>query len=445
MAAYALFMGQRLAELWRVLKGTGSIYLHCDDTAGHYLRILSDALFVNGRYQNEIVWQRQTSNNAVTSRFGRIADYILFYTKTNKAIWNQMRRQVSAAELREYKQDSVGRYYKTDNLTAPGGRPERQFTWRGATPSGSRSWAYDEETLEAMLAEGSIELGKNGKAKLRGRITYLDANPGQKLQSIWTDVPRVGNTAKERVGYPTQKPLALLDRIIRASSNEGDLVLDPFCGCGTAADAAAKLGRGYLGIDVSAIAVRVMEQRLQSRGGSATPAVYKLVWDDYEWEAFEGRALMHESDAEDGLAGWAWAEDKVAGLLNAVPNLKKVADGGVDARYYTEKGEVLPIQVKMHRGQIGRPDLQKLLGVQSEWQNRDIRAPMSLMVTLYPANESLRVYAAQQGRVSLRGEEYPRMQVLSVKEMLTKKVRPKLPPVDPRYFVGNTQTRMTIG
>ncbi len=387
-------------------------------------------------------------NNAVTGRFGRIADYILFYTKTDKATWNQVRGDLSVAELREYKQDSEGRYYKTDNLTAPGGRAERQFTWRGATPSASRSWAYDKKTLEGMLAEGRIELGQNGKAKLRGRITYLEDNPGQKLQSIWADVPRVGNTAKERLGYPTQKPLALLERIINASSNPGDLVLDPFCGCGTAADAAAKLGRKYLGIDVSAIAVRVMEQRLASRGGAATPVIYKMGWEDYEWDAFERRALLHESDAEDGLPGWAWAEDKVAGLLNAVPNSKKIGDGGVDARYFTEAGEVIPIQVKMYRGQVGRPEIQKLLGVQSEWQNQGSQAPMSLMVTLYPPSDNLRVYAAQQGKVSLgRGkarQEYPRMQVLSVQEMLTKQARPKLPPVDPRYFVGDTQTRLTL-
>ena len=252
-------------------------------------------------------------------------------------------------------------------------------------------------------------------------------------------------SSKERVGYPTQKPLALLERIIKASSNPGDLVLDPFCGCGTAADAAAKLGRGYLGIDVSAIAVRVMEQRLASRGGSAMPVVYRMGWEDYEWEEFERRALMHEHDAEDGLPGWAWAEDKVAGLLNAVPNSKRVGDGGVDARYFTEADEVIPIQVKMHQRQIGRPDLDKLLGVQTSWNNQRIAsAPMSLMVTLYPPREGLRVFAAQQGSVSLRGEQYPRMQVLSVQEMLTKQARPKLPPVDPRYFVGDTQTRLAL-
>ena len=221
-------------------------------------------------------------------------------------------------------------------------------------------------------------------------------------------------------------------------------MFDPFCGCGTAVDAAAKLGRDYLGVDISAIAVRVMEQRLTSRGKSVVPTVHKMGWEDYEWEAFERRALMHEADTEDGLPGWAWAEDKVAGLLNAVPNSKKIGDGGVDARYFTEKGAVIPIQVKIYKGQVGRSELQKLLGVQTEWQNQKINSPMSLMVTLYPPREPLRVYATQQGKVRIQGAEYPRMQVLSVQEMLTKQVRPKLPPVDPRYFVGDTQTRLAM-
>ena len=263
------------------------------------------------------------------------------------------------------------------------------------------------------------------------------------MEGFWADIG-ISVGMEERLGYPTQKPLVLLERIIKASSNDGDIVLDPFCGCGTAADAAAKLGRGYLGIDVSAIAVRVMEQRLTSRGGESTPAIYKMGWEDYEWEEFERRALMDAADAEDGQPGWAWAEDKVAGLLNAVSNSKKRGDGGVDARYYTEAGETVPIQVKMHRGQIGRPDLDKLLGVQASWNNQKVAAPMSVMVTLYDPNESLKVFAAQQGQITLRGERYPKMQVLSVWEMLTREARPKLPPVDPRYFVGDSQTRMAM-
>ena len=168
-------------------------------------------------------------------------------------------------------------------------------------------------------------------------------------------------------------------------------------------------------------------------------------WSEYDWEVFEKRALQSRDDAEDGTPGWAWAEDKVAGLLNAVPNSKKTGDGGVDARYYGAAEEVIPIQVKMHQKPIGRPDLDKLLGAQTAMKNRGVNAPMSIMVSLYPPPYNLRTFAAEQGRVELHGVDYPVMQTLSVEDMLTKGDRPKLPPVDPRSLVGNTQTRMVMG
>ena len=273
----------------------------------------------------------------------------------------------------------------------------------------------------------------------------------------WADghLSNVSAFRSELTGYPTQKPLALLERIIKASSNPEDLVLDPFCGCGTAADAAASLGRGYLGIDISGIAVRVMQQRLESRGG-VPPEVYGLGWDDFEWERFERRALAQRDEVEDGIPGWAWAEDRVAALLNAVPNQRKTGDGGVDARYFgamdveKHEGIIVPIQVKMHRSHsVGRPDMDRLLGTQTAMQNRGLNAPMSIMVSLYPPPESLRVFAAEQGRVTLTTREdgavdYPRMQALSVEEMLRHGERPKLPPVDPRSLVGDTQDKMLI-
>ncbi len=276
------------------------------------------------------------------------------------------------------------------------------------------------------------------------------------MRDVW-DIPALRGNQPETVGYPTQKPLALLERIIKASSNPGDLVLDPFCGCGTAADAAASLGGKYLGVDVSGIAVRVMEQRLQSRGKSVAPVVYGLEWSDNEWEEFERTALRSRDDAEDGVPGWAWAEDRVAASLNAVPNERKVGDGGVDARYYgavdlnRKKEVVIPIQVKMHRNSssVGRPDMDRLLGSQTAMTNRGIHAPMSLMVSLYPPPNSLRVFATEQGRVSITTNEegtvdYPVMQVLSVQDILLKGERPKLPPVDPRSLVGNTQEKLVI-
>ena len=418
MAAYALFMGRRLVELHRVLKPTGSLYLHCDPNANWLLRVVMDAVFGSSNLMNELVWHYRSFHGQVRRYYPKKHDCILFYRKTGKWTFNR--------QFGESNEDTI------------------DFTrWNDYLVDGHKILGKNMPMQDSRFTRFYRRwVRENGREPRANDVVY--EVKGQAVDSVWDIKPVDPKDKTERVGYPTQKPLALLERIINASSNEGDLVLDPFCGCGTAADAAAGLGRGYLGIDVSAIAVRVMEQRLASRGGEATPVVYKMGWEDYEWEVFEHRALMSRADAEDGTPGHAWAEDKVAGLLNAVPNEQKTGDGGIDARYFTEAGEIIPIQVKMHKGQIGRPDMDRLLGVQTSLRNQRKKAPMSLMVTLYPPREQLRVFAAQQGRVTLRGERYPKMQILSVQEMLTADERPKLPPVDPRYFVGDTQTRLAV-
>ena len=406
MAAYAVFMGRRLAEMRRVLKPSGSVYLHCDPHANAYLRVLMDGVFGEKQFRNEIVWCYPPGGRAPKYGFHQKHDVLLYYSKGGAPTFHHQYKPLSDYQTSKFtKEDADGRRYKE----------------------------YRKRTR-----------------------TYLDEVPGSPVPSWWTDIPSLGQTiSKERTGYPTQKPLALLERIIEASSNPEDLVLDPFCGCGTAADAAASLGRKYLGIDISGIAVRVMQQRLESRGEAFAPIVYGLTWDEFNWEDFERRALAQRDDVEDGIPGWAWAEDRVAALLNAVPNERKTGDGGVDARYFgaadlgNQKTIVIPIQVKMHRGTVGRPDMQRLLGTQTAMVNGGAHAPMSIMVSLYPPNESLRVFAAEQGRVTITTQEegaveYPRMQVLSVQEMLLHGERPKLPPVDPRSLVGDTQSKILI-
>ena len=397
MAAYAVFMGVRLAQLRRVLKPTGSIYLHCDWHANAHLRILMDAVFGEQQFRNEIIWCYERAHPAM-KQFKRVHDTVLFYSKGASWTFNPIRV------------------------------PRKDGTKTGRT---------------FKRPDGSL---------------YVSAEEGKLCPSWWTDIPSFGTamSSSERLGYPTQKPLALLNRIITASSNPGDLVLDPFCGCGTAADAAASLGRKYLGIDISGIAVRVMQQRLESRGDAVAPKVFGLTWDEFDWKEFEKRALAQRDDVEDGIPGWAWAEDRVAALLNAVPNARKTGDGGVDARYFgaldivKREGIIIPIQVKMHRKpSIGRPDMDRLLGTQTAMQNRGLHAPMAIMVSLYPPPDSLRVFAAEQGRVTLTTDEggavsYPRLQALSVEEMLRHGERPKLPPADPRSLVGDTQDKMLV-
>ncbi len=259
---YLKWMYETLTLLHELLSESGSIYVHCDWRTSHYTKAVMDDIFGYENFRNEIVWKRQSSNNAVTKKFGQIVDYILFYVKSPSAVWNQVYHTLSSTELKEYRKDKEGRYYKTDDLTAPGATPNRQFEWRGVRPSQSRSWAYDRGTLERMLAEGRIELARNGNAKMRGRITYLDDNPGQKAQTLWTDVHRVGNTSVERLTYPTQKPEALIERIMKASSNKDDLVLDCFIGSGTTAAVAEKLGRRWIAADMGRFAISTSRKRL---------------------------------------------------------------------------------------------------------------------------------------------------------------------------------------
>ncbi len=277
-AAYIAYMAARLLECHRVLKDTGSIYIHCDDSANAYLRMIMGLIFGHGNFRNEIAWKRQTSNNAVKRGYGRITDYLLFYTKSDEFTWNPVYHNRSEKEMKEYRRDERG-LYKVENLTTPSSNPARQFTWRGATPSASRSWKCDEAELEAMLARGEIELGRNGNAKLRGWKRYLDdMAEGQKAQSIWTDILRVGNTSRERTGYKTQKPVALYGRIVEASSNEGDVVLDLFCGCATTLVAAENLKRRWLGCDMAYRAWTMIKRRFYEEGyalsdmSEATPA-----------------------------------------------------------------------------------------------------------------------------------------------------------------------------
>ena len=418
MAAYAVFMGRRLAEMRRTLKPSGSIYLHCDPNANWVLRVIMDAIFGESRFLNEVIWHYKSFHGQVRRYYPKKHDYLLVYTKSAKWTFNR--------EFGESNEDTIDFTRWQDYLV-----DDYKILGKNMPMQDSRFTRYYRRWVR-----------ENGREPKANDVVY--EVKGQAFDTVWDIKPVDPKDKDERIGYPTQKPLALLERIIKVSSNPGDLIFDPFCGCGTAVDAAAKLGRKYLGMDISAIAVRVMEQRLASRGGAALPVVYKMSWDEYEWEDFERRALMDRADAEDGVPGWAWAEDKVAGLLNAIPNSKKVGDGGVDARYYTEQGEIIPIQVKMHQNQIGTPDLDNLLGVQARWQNQQVLAPMSLMVTLYPPRDDLRTFAARQGRVTLQGERYPKMQILSVQEMLTKEERPKLPPPDPRSLVGDTQTRFAM-
>ena len=288
MQSYLTMMAVRLMEMHRVLKPTGSIYLHCDDTASHYLKLLMDAVFDKSAFRNTVIWKR-VSNHNDAGRFGRTADHLLFYGTS-------IRRQAMRVPLSDENVASKYRHrgdrglYRRGDLTGAGvSDGEAGNPWHGWDPTDiGRHWSvpltgqyaewidaevipgYKSEPgvlarLELLEQAGLIAFTAQGTPELK---RYLAANPGQVPPDVWTDIPPVNSQAKERTGYPTQKPLALLERIIKASSNEGDIVLDPFCGCATACVAADKLGRKWVGIDISPKAVELVNMRLQQAMGS---------------------------------------------------------------------------------------------------------------------------------------------------------------------------------
>ena len=250
IAAFLCFLSVRLLEMHRILKPTGSLYLHCDHTANAYIRMAMDAIFRRQNFKNEIVWQRTESHNT-PNRFGNITDTLLFYGKSSETTWNKLYHEPSQKQLDRFKQtDDSGRPYKLENLTAA--RPDSdsgKFEWRGTTPGSSRGWGYKLEQLEQWWAEGKIQTKRDGTPRTDGLKVYSEHSTGKLLQNIWTDIPRIPNTSAERTGSPDQKPLALYERIVLASSNPGDLVLDPFAGCATTIMAARRHKRRWIGID----------------------------------------------------------------------------------------------------------------------------------------------------------------------------------------------------
>ncbi len=257
MAAFLCFMGVRLVEMRRVLRDDGSLYLHCDPTASHYLKALLDAVFGRRNFRNEVIWKR-TSGHSDAQRFGSVHDTVLFYARSTHATWNltfQPFEEPYVTQYYRYK-DADGRRWMSGDISASGlSGGGYEYEWKGI----SRTWRVPQTTMERLDTEGRIFYTRNGIPRIK---RYLDESDGLRAQDVWTDIGALRSWHKERLGYATQKPVALLERIISASSNTGDVVLDPFAGCATTLVAAERLGRQWVGMDIWAGAIDIVRQRM---------------------------------------------------------------------------------------------------------------------------------------------------------------------------------------
>ena len=332
--AYLTTMAIRIFYMHKLLKDTGSFYLHCDPTMSHYLKLVCDMIFREKNFRNEIIWQRTTTHNDSkqgAKHFGRVSDSILFYSKNDK---KQMFKTIYREYSKEYmlssynKIDENGKRFKASDLSAAKGGGDTGYEWKGNFPPAGRFWSYSKENMMQFEKEGRLYYSNTGKPYLKH---YLDDMPGNSIDNIWADIGLAEKA--ERLGYPTQKPEALLDRIINASSNEGDIVADFFCGCGTTIAVAQKLNRQWIGADISHLAVRLIKKRLVETYGKGIEHNLKL--HGMPKDVASARELAQ--NVEGGRIGFQdWA---IEVMLNGIVNEKKVADGGFDG-YITFQSQI---------------------------------------------------------------------------------------------------------
>ena len=397
MAAYLGMMTIRLIELHRVLKTTGSIYLHCDSTASHYLKMVMDSIFGADNFRNEIVWKR-FNFHADAKRFGRVSDRILFYSKSANYKFNRLKADFSEAYIEDKfsHYDPDGRRFRLSDLNPPSGRGP-VYEYHGVT----KAWRYTRQKMLQLEAEGRIYTG----SKIPQLKRYLDELKGQAVHDVWPDIPPINSQAKERLGYPTQKPEALLERIIGASSDEGDVVLDPFCGCGTALVVANKMKRRWIGIDITHLAIFLIEQRLKDSFGESIKNTYKVNGNPEDVES--AKDLWRRDPKEFEL--WALS------LVGARP---RAQNGGVDGVLgFVEEGrQTKRIIVQVKGGENLNPSIIRDLIGTVDREN----AAIGLLITLHKPTSGM-VQAAVHADYydsPLWNKSFLRIQIRTISELL---------------------------
>ena len=428
MMAYLAMMAVRLIELHRVLKPTGSLYLHCDPTASHYLKVLLDAVFGPENFINEIVWRRYSrpkGSQFKARKFGNATDTILFYAKSasytfdlarvSKPLTDEVLDQMYAH------QDAKGRYMSGPMLRSAsmGARPNLVFEYKSFTP-GPAGWRMTKEKVSALDAAGDLYWTATGQPRRKVRPRN---QPGTLIDSLWTDIDALGSQAQERLGYPTQKPLALLERIVAASSNEGDVVLDPFCGCGTTVHAAQKMNRRWIGIDVTHLAISLIQKRLRDAFGHDLALQVVGVPRDVA-----GAAALA---AQDKYQFQWWA----VSLVDAVPfgGRKKGADGGIDGIIYVKpdlkRTEKVIVSVK--GGEAVNVAMVRDLKAVVERE----RAAGGVLITLADPTGPMTKEAIIAGDFEIPeiGRKYPKIQIRTIRDLFEGR-QPDLPYIDRTVF-----------
>ena len=430
LMAYLAMMAVRLVELHRVLKDTGSLYLHCDPTASHYLKLVLDAVFGAENFQNEVIWNRTASKGNAFTRFPSSHDVILAYRNSSGATWNQQYAAHSAAYIDSHYskvEAETGRRYQLDNLLNPNkDRPNLTYEFLGVT----KVWRWTRERMQAAYEAGLVIQPNPGSVPRFKR--YLDEQEGVPLTDVWTDIPPLNSQAQERLGYPTQKPRALLERIIAASSNPGDLVLDPFCGCGTAVDAAQKLGRQWIGIDITHLAVGMIQDRMLN----GYPGI--------QFETIgvpKDLASAEKLAADDPHQFQQWVCWQVGGF----PRDKKGGDKGVDGWFNYEwvdpdRDNVRSVQtgvISVKAGDIVNPNMVRDLGRVMERDKH--RFGLFIMKSL--PTKGMRDEAASHPMIETQWGRFPALQIVTLAELMLGQ-KPRLPPlISPVKRAKRVETR----
>jgi site-specific DNA-methyltransferase (adenine-specific) len=421
MMAYLTMMAVRLLELRRVLKATGSIYLHCDPTASHYLKILMDAIFGALNFRTEITWRRTNVHND-SKGWSAVADTLLYYVKEQDRdfSWNPIylahTEQYLSSKYRH--DDGDGRQYRLSDMRSPNPRPNLTYEWKGHKPH-PNGWAYSKETMERLDREGLIWY-PDSTSKRPQLKRYLENTKGTLATNIWADINPINSMAQERLGYPTQKPQALLERVLAASSNEGDVVLDPFCGCGTAVHAAQKLKREWIGIDITHLAISLIEKRLKD----AFPGIkYEVHGTPKDLDGARDLALRDKYQFQ-----W-WA----VSLVNAVPfaGKKKGADSGIDGLiYFKPEGKITEKAIVSVKGgdHVNVAMVRDLAHV----VDRE-NAKIGVFITLADSTGPMRTEAVKAGFYETLYGKYPKIQILTIQELFEGK-QPNIPLIDASTF-----------